>query len=213
MIATTLHRYSFPLGLYTKVRYLLVLSNHLGSSSMSQTKQPRVHWQQWMVSAQEGDRQAYESLLKEITPVLASYVTNKVGFLGYTEDIVQDILLSIHGARQTYQAGRAFEPWMFTIAKRRVIDHLRLAEKNSRWDPWDDQTHTPELCAPNPHLEALQHAMVNIPDKYREAIQLTKIQGLQLDEAAQQMGLTVSALKSRCSRAYQMLRKIIEKSL
>ena len=57
-----------------------------------------------MRNAQDGDRAAYASLLKEILPVLKRRVQSRLGFLPIMdrEDIVQEILLSLHAARATY---------------------------------------------------------------------------------------------------------------
>ena len=57
-----------------------------------------------MQDAQDGDRAAYASLLKEILPILKRLVQRRLGFLPIMdrEDIVQEILLSLHAARATY---------------------------------------------------------------------------------------------------------------
>ena len=43
----------------------------------------------------------------------------------YVEDVVQDVLLTIHRARRTYNPNRSFTAWLRTIAERRAIDLLR----------------------------------------------------------------------------------------
>ena len=41
------------------------------------------------------------------------------------EDAVQDVLMTVHSIRQTYDPNRPFGPWLVTIAHRRVVDRLR----------------------------------------------------------------------------------------
>src|ERR1700675_1750143 len=57
-----------------------------------------------MRSAQDGDRVAYASLLREVLPILKRVVQARLGFLPAMdrEDLVQEILLSLHAARATY---------------------------------------------------------------------------------------------------------------
>ena len=84
-----------------------------------------------MRDAQDGDRAAYASLLKEILPILKRRVQSRLGFLPIMdrEDIVQEILLSLHAARATYDPKRPFMPWLMSIAQNRMIDSAR---RNSR---------------------------------------------------------------------------------
>src|SRR6516164_11473400 len=75
-----------------------------------------------MQDAQDGDQAAYASLLKEILPILKRRVKSRLGFLPVMdrEDIVQEILLSLHAARATYNPKRPFMPWLMSIAQNRM---------------------------------------------------------------------------------------------
>src|SRR3546814_9058394 len=65
-----------------------------------------------MRSAQDGDRTAYARLLGEVSPLLRQIVRRRYCFLQPSdiEDIVQEILLSLHVARATYDPQRPFLP-------------------------------------------------------------------------------------------------------
>ena len=78
-----------------------------------------------MALAQEGDKAAYEHLLADILPVLRSFARRRLGDDVAAEDVVQEILLSMHRARRTYRPERPFEPWLFAIARNAVIDFQR----------------------------------------------------------------------------------------
>ena len=58
--------------------------------------------------AQRGDREAYGELLARLTPFARRYVRGRVGDVSWLEDVAQDILISVHRARQTYDPARAF---------------------------------------------------------------------------------------------------------
>ncbi len=78
-----------------------------------------------MLSAQGGDREAYAQLLSELFPLLHRFVIRKWPTAHVTEDVVQEILVSIHLARHTCDPGRPFTPWLVTIAARRTVDAAR----------------------------------------------------------------------------------------
>ena len=78
-----------------------------------------------MAAAQTGDRVAYEKLLRECIPVI-QHVARRQGVQpDAIDDVVQEVLLTVHRARQTYDPSRPFVAWLSTIAKRRAIDILR----------------------------------------------------------------------------------------
>ena len=82
-------------------------------------------WSALMARAQDGDGLAYRRLLEEVTPYLRSLAARHRGLSGETEDTVQDILLTLHAARHSYDANRPFGPWLLAIARRRIADRLR----------------------------------------------------------------------------------------
>ena len=86
-------------------------------------------WTDLMRSANAGDSTAYHRLLKSITPVLRAkaqrWVARPGQSLDQAEDIVQDILLSVHQKRQTWNSNAPFAPWLFAIARNKLIDALR----------------------------------------------------------------------------------------
>ena len=86
-------------------------------------------WTGLMRSAIAGDSAAYHRLLKAITPVLRAAARRGLARAGQpvdqSEDIVQDILLAVHLKRHTWDANAPFAPWLFAIARNKLIDALR----------------------------------------------------------------------------------------
>ena len=80
-----------------------------------------------MQAAQAGDMHAYERLLREVTPKLRQMVRKRRQFFTAEEieDLVQEILLSVHAVRATFDPKRPFLPWLSTIAHSRLIDSAR----------------------------------------------------------------------------------------
>ena len=81
----------------------------------------------WMVAAQAGDRAAYQTLLRDCTTFIARVARGQGIRPDLIDDVVQETLLTVHRARQTYDPNRSFTAWLRTIAQRRAIDGLRCA--------------------------------------------------------------------------------------
>src|SRR2546421_2162566 len=85
---------------------------------------PDNHFGELMRAAQAGDAAAYVRLLEEITPRLRNIVRAQRRFLETEdiEDLVQDVLLSVHAVRATYDPQRPFIPWLLAIMRNRLAD-------------------------------------------------------------------------------------------
>src|ERR1700710_3196605 len=79
--------------------------------------------------AMAGDAAAYHRLLRAVTPVLRAGARRGLARAGQpidqSEDIVQEILLAVHLKRHTWDANAPFAPWLFAIARNKLIDALR----------------------------------------------------------------------------------------
>jgi len=78
-----------------------------------------------MAAAQAGDKTAYETLLRDCVPLIRAIARRQGVGPDQVDDVVQEVLLTIHRARQTYDPNRSFTAWLRVIAERRAIDLLR----------------------------------------------------------------------------------------
>jgi RNA polymerase sigma-70 factor (ECF subfamily) len=173
------------------------------------------HLARLMRHAQDGDRTAYALLLKEILPILKRRVQNRLGFLPIMdrEDIVQEILLSLHAARATYDPERPFMPWLMSIAQNRMIDNARRNSRRLNNEVLVDEfpAHLADHNAGEPASEcidakALQHAISGLPPGQRQALELLKFRAMSLKEASALSGMSIGALKVSAHRAVKTLR-------
>jgi RNA polymerase sigma factor (sigma-70 family) len=168
-----------------------------------------------MAAAQEGDRAAYRALLGEVAPLIRRVVRSRHPYLSThdSEDLVQEILLSLHQVRATYDSARPFLPWLMAIARNRVADAARryarrsanevaVAEYPETSDP--AATNSTEEAYRDP--EALRQAVSKLPKGQRVAIELLKLREMSLKEAAVVSGMSVAALKVASHRATHALR-------
>ncbi len=171
------------------------------------------HWSGLMAAAQRGDASAYRKLLEGIMPVVRGMVRSRIYDRMAAEDVVQNVLLSVHRARHTYHAERPFKPWLAAIARNAIIDSFRDSGRRrdreveveliDEFASPSDEVHPDERAIP-PDLMA---AIERLPAKLREAVVLIQIEGLSVGEAADRAGVTPGALKVRAHRGYKALRQ------
>jgi RNA polymerase sigma factor (sigma-70 family) len=173
-------------------------------------------WSVLMARAQDGDRIAYRRLLEDITPYLRSLTARHHALSGEAEDVVQDILLTLHAVRHTYDPGRPFGPWLLAIARRRIADRLRHHGRIEAAETALGPEHE-TIVAPGPNLYAslagrrdLRAAIGRLPPGQRQAIFLLKLRELSLKEAASASGMSVGALKVASHRALKALRAMLQ---
>ena len=171
-----------------------------------------------MRAAQAGDTQAYVLLLKEITPRLRQIVRAQRGFLKIEdiEDVVQDILLSLHVVRATYDARRPFMPWLVAIARHRLADAARRYTRRAAHEVQveslpvtfsDEGTNLDRGEYRDP--EALRQAIMALSPRQRDAVEMLRLREMSLKEAAAASGTSISALKVSVHRAVASLRKAL----
>lgn len=167
-----------------------------------------------MAAAQDGDRNAYETLLREILPYVRSVVRSLHDRPERAEEVTQDVLLTVHRVRHTYDPARPFRPWLVAIARRRAIDALRHHRRTETHEISDQYAYeTFADAAANRHAEmpttaeGLRAAIANLPAQQREAVQLLKVRGLSLAEASAETGKSIAALKVNMHRAVKTLRQ------
>lgn len=177
----------------------------------------------WMRATQSGDSDAYGQLLRALVPWLRQYIRNQRRFLQVAdiEDLVQEVLLSLHAVRRTYDPARPFVPWMLAITSNRLADAARLyARRSAREAPVDghdglESTDDVTSRGASTNTEedgwvdeqALQQAIRALPASQRAAINLLKLRELSLKEAARELGTTVGALKVSVHRAMASLKR------
>jgi RNA polymerase sigma-70 factor (ECF subfamily) len=174
-------------------------------------------WSALLARAQDGDRSAYRRLLEEVTPYLRSLAAKHRVLSGETEDVVQDILLTLHTVRHTYDPSRPFRPWLVAIASRRIVDRLRRRGTIATFETALGPEHE-TIAATGPNLYALlsgrrglRNAIQSLPSGQRQAVLLLKLRGLSLKEAALESGMSVAALKVASHRGLKALRVMLGK--
>jgi RNA polymerase sigma factor (sigma-70 family) len=184
-------------------------------SGVSDPESLDASWSVLMAAAQAGDKVAYGRLLRECTPLIRRVVHRGMQ-PDRVDDVVQDVLLTIHRARQTYDPTRSFSAWVVTIAQRRAIDLLRHRGRHDRREvhaPIDYENYAGEDADYDREVtleqrgKVLQSALSSLPPGQRQAIEALALRQLSLDEAAGVTGKSKGALKVNMHRALKSLRE------
>ncbi|MCJ2034786.1 sigma-70 family RNA polymerase sigma factor [Methylobacterium sp. J-068] len=170
-----------------------------------------------MAAAQGGDGEAYRRLLRDCLPVIAGMARTQGVRPDAVDDVVQDVLLTIHRARATYDPARPFLPWLRAITQRRAIDRMRRAGRRPQevHDPIAYETRADSGPAPGQGLESrdrariLAEAVAALPEGQRQAVEHLALGERSLDETAELTGRSKGALKVNLHRALKALRRTL----
>ncbi len=172
-------------------------------------------WSALMVSAQSGNESDYRQLLGELAVVVQRFLRSRFGNHHFTEDCVQECLISIHQARHSYDPRRPFRPWLFAIVRNKAIDTLR---KEKRRDNVAEQYQREQkiLAQPGRQSAAAEEfadgqIFRSLSASHREVLILTKVIGLSIAETAEKLHISKSAAKVRVHRALGKLRQLMAK--
>lgn len=175
-----------------------------------------------MRAAQAGDHSAYAKLLTEIAPLLRRTVRRQRKLLQTAdiEDIVQDILLSLHAVRATYDPNRPFLPWLLAITRNRLVDntrrYARLAANEVAVEHLPEtfsEDSTNKIVERHDDEVMLRRAVEDLPKGQRAAVEMLKLRELSLKEAAAASGMSISALKVAVHRGIKGLRARLRKEV
>jgi RNA polymerase sigma factor (sigma-70 family) len=165
--------------------------------------------------AQRGSEGAYAQLLQELPPVIGRMIRRQMARASASdqEDLLQEVLLSIHAARATYDPTRPFMPWLKAIVVNRTIDFLRRQRRSRGALALTDDIAAGladdaagDAVARYDAVDALQRAIKMLPAGQRSAIELLKLREMSLREAAAMTGMSITALKASVHRAVRTLR-------
>jgi RNA polymerase sigma-70 factor (ECF subfamily) len=168
-------------------------------------------WKDLAVKAQAGDAEAYRDLLTALVPFLRRVLIKGLSRPADADDIVQEVLVSVHKALSTYSPDRPFMPWLMAITNYRRTDYLRqhYAAKKDVTVPMESVELPDDVTNPAFAVEYsdVQNALGTLPDKQREVFELMKIQGYTAQEVSNQTGMSVSAVKVSVHRTMAKLKE------
>jgi RNA polymerase sigma factor (sigma-70 family) len=196
-----------------RLRLVGTKSGSRPDEDLERAERNELDWTILMARAQDGDVDAYLRLLQGITPYLRSRTARYHRDPRDIEDTVQDILLTLHSVRQTYDPTRPFGPWLVGIANRRAFDRLRRQRRRRAHELPLTSDHEAVVGVDDvegtPDRRRLESAIGELPPAQQQAIRMLKIKEMSLKEAATESGLSIASLKVATHRALKRLRDML----
>lgn len=168
-----------------------------------------------MVAALEGDEWAYRQCLLGLSRHLRAFLARRLTRdAAEVEDLVQETLLAIHCKRHTFSADRPLTVWVQAIVSYKMADWFRgHGGRRGHLNPLQDHE---ELFADD-HWHAgeatrdVRQLLKDLPERWRLPIELTKLDGYSVNEAALAAGMSESAIKVGVHRGMKALAKLVRK--
>ncbi len=166
----------------------------------------------------QGDELAWEALVRRYQSRVYAIALQYVRDADEALDLAQDIFVRVYKRLETFQGHETFLPWLMRLARNAAIDHLRRrkARPPRRDVQVEDNPPLPDTSPlPDAHWESkgrrqlVHNAMGQLTSTNREMILLKEIQGLNLKEIAELLGIPVGTVKSRSNRARLELARVI----
>lgn len=161
-----------------------------------------------MIGYQSGDAEAARALIGLISPRMHRSFLVHLGSRADADDLLQETWLRIHRVRHTYRHGEPVLPWFYAIARHVRVDHYRKAVRTTARERSLDQAST--LAAPSCvdplQTDGLDALLAPLPPSQREVIELLKIGGMSLEEAARATSSSIGSIKQKVHRAYRTIR-------
>ncbi len=165
-----------------------------------------------LTAAVAGDEAAYARFLKVVAGPIRSFARSALGRAGLppadAEDVLQDVLLAIHLKRHTWERAAPAKPWVYAIARHKVIDLLRRRGRRAEVDiePFAETLSADE--APERASEReIDRALATLPDGQRRVVTAVSVDGETIRGTADRLGMTEGAVRVALHRGLASLSK------
>ena len=164
--------------------------------------------------AQRGDERAFALIVRAYEAPIFNYVLRMVGDRALAEDLTQDVFLRVFRGLRGYSRRARFTTWLFQVAKNRVIDEMRAAERRPRsLVAIEDAPQLEVVDAPIEQSEAIDILLSEVdrlsPD-LKEALLLRDIAGLSYNEISDTLDVTLATVKWRIFKAREEVQQALE---
>ncbi len=171
-------------------------------------------WALAMRAERRGDALAYERMLKEVSTALRRSVAPRLVRAGLgaheAEDLVQEILIGLHGKRHTWDSARPFLPWLHAITRYKLIDFTRLRRRETRlrvdlpFEDWLEIVEAPTDEA-NRSAAEVDRQLAVLPAGQREVVRAIAVEGASIRNVALREATSEGAVRMTIHRAIRRL--------
>ncbi len=141
---------------------------------------------------------------------LKKFISFRVHDQSMVDDILQDVFIKIQVHLPNLIDEQKIHGWIYQITRNTIIDFYRKEKSNEKfphliyfYDETTEENFTKEAAM------CIQSTIKRLPGMYREALELTEIQGLSQKELCEKLGISYSGAKSRVQRGREKLKQLL----
>ncbi|MCW1919735.1 sigma-70 family RNA polymerase sigma factor [Rhodobacter sp. KR11] len=173
-------------------------------------------WEVLLARANDGDGAAFARFLQAVTPTLRAVIRRRGDGLppDQHEDILQEVLLSIHLKRQTWRRDLPVRPWLYAVARYKVVDAFRRrgAAVNLPIEDFADELPAENVATPLSGRDA--EVMLRLIDtRSAMLVRAVALDGKSAEEAGETIGMTAGAARVALHRAMRRLSALAERMM
>jgi RNA polymerase sigma-70 factor, ECF subfamily len=160
-------------------------------------------------AALAGDEKAYGDFLSRASATVRAFARRRVGQSGIDpEDVVQETLLALHLKRHTWRTDAAVTPWLYAIARFKLIDAFRRSGRHPTIDV-DLVAETVAAPEPEPGASArdVERALASLAPGQRAVVSSISVDGNSIGETAQKLGMNETAVRVALHRGLAAISK------
>jgi len=157
---------------------------------------------------EQNDNNGIKSIWNEYYDQLLNFILKRVSDKATAEDILQNVFIKIISNIESLQDSASLKNWLFQITRNTIIDHFRESRT----------TESISTDLPEEYEEANEDIMEEVgnwispfisglPKKYRDALNLSEINGMSQKDMAAHLGISYAGARSRVQRGRSLLKK------
>lgn len=173
-------------------------------------------WEVLLARANNGDAAAFARFLHAVTPTLRAVIRRRGDGLpsDLYEDILQEVLLAIHLKRRTWRTDAPVRPWLYALARYKVVDAFRRRGASVSLPIEDFADVLPEENVATPLSERDAEVMLKLIDtRSAMLVRAVALDGKTAEEAGQTVGMTAGAARVALHRAMRRLSGLAERMM
>jgi RNA polymerase sigma-70 factor, ECF subfamily len=148
-----------------------------------------------------------ENIYTDFHDKLFRFISRRVNDPDTAEDILQNVYLKIHANIGSLRQTDRLESWIYQITRNAIIDYYRRARPQVELSESLASPLSEEPDAVSELASCIKGMLGCLPEKDRQALEMTDLQGLSQVELAERLNLSVSGAKSRVQRAREKLKE------
>lgn len=171
------------------------------------------NFKQWAERIRKSDEDAFAELFRAVYPRMIKFAWRYTGAKSSAHDVVQESFVKLWKVRENVDPQSSLKAYLYQIVRSRALNHLRDKKVHSRIEDTDpgklkiQSDIIAKVSEENSYDEKMAEWISELPDRQREAIQLSRFEGLEHDEIAKVMDISPRTVNNHIVAALKTLRK------